>query len=73
MAATYMTDTEREQFYIGNIRMYARIIAKNMFTNCTIAVEELSKNQERLVNEFGYDWDAVEAIEFAAYAAAYAA
>lgn len=70
MAATYMTDTEREQFYISNIRMYARIIATNPFTNCAKAVEQLSDNQERLVNEFGYDWEQVEAIEIEAYKAA---
>lgn len=70
MAATYMTDTEREQFYISNIRMYANIIARNPIAYCDKAVEGLSDNQERLVNEFGYDWDQVEAIEFEAYKAA---
>lgn len=64
-----MTRTELENFYISNVKMYARIISTNPFTNCAKAVEQLSENQERLVNEFGYDWDAVEAIEIAAYAA----
>lgn len=65
-----MTRNELENFYISNIRMYARIIARNPFGNCAKAVESLSGNQERLVNEFGYDWDQVEAIDFEAYKAA---
>lgn len=70
MAATYMTNKELEQFYLGNIRMYSKIIATNPFTCCAKAVEALSDNQERLVNEFGYDWDEVEEMEITAYAEA---
>ena len=70
MAAHYMTKQELEQFYISNVKMYARIIATNPFVNCAKAVEELSDNQERLVNEFGWDWEQAEALEIEAYKAA---
>lgn len=65
-----MTRTELENFYISNVKMYARIIASETFSNCAKAVERLSYNQERLVKEFGYDWEQVEAIEIEAYKAA---
>lgn len=65
-----MNNTELEQFYISNIRMYAHVIATNPFDNCAKAVEQLSDNQERLVNEFGYDWEQVEQMEIEAYKAA---
>lgn len=65
-----MTNEEREQFYIGNVRMCAKIIALNPFENCAMAVQRLSENQERLVNEFGWDWEQVEQLEIMAYKAA---
>lgn len=64
-----MTRTELEQFYISNIRMYARIIARNPIEYYDRAVELLSKDQERLVNEFGWDWEQVEQLEISAYKA----
>lgn len=65
-----MTNAELEQFYIANVRMYARIIARTPFGNCAKAVENMAANQERLVNEFGWDWEQAEALEIEAYKAA---
>lgn len=65
-----MNSTELENFYIANVKMYARIIATNPFTHCAKAVEQLSDNQERLVKEFGWDWGQVESLEIEAYKAA---
>lgn len=61
---------ELEQFYIANVRMYARIIMKNPFGNCTAAVERMADNQHRLVSEFGWDWEQAEQLEIDAYKAA---
>lgn len=65
-----MNKTELENFYIANVKMYARIIATNPLTNCDKAVEQLSENQERLANEFGWDWEQLERLEVEAYIAA---
>ena len=63
-----LTDTEgiftEEEQCSFLVKLFARMIAKNPLMNCA---ERISEYQERLVNEYGWDWEAVEALEIDAY------
>ena len=73
MAAHYMTPSEYEAFCVENVdrwaRLYAGAVERDLMSLSGWYAEKLSEAEYQLA-KCGWDWEAIEEIEIAAYKAA---